>query len=194
MLKNFESLVFRAFSSWEKRYRKAVVKQDFMTLYHWTYVDPDLPADKKRETLEHALICLEFQIQFLKIMVSFMTLSGKTKENYSRIKRFLSYQMPDFEYGYKISFLNGCYPEPVTIRVQKLREFDFADCWSELRFQGICISPRQQRLSNKDKKRIEKQLRGYITDDLRSEGHRATIKLTAGKTADKEINLKCRVK
>jgi hypothetical protein len=195
MLKNFECLVFRAFSSWEKRYRKAVVKQDFMSLHHWTYVDPDLPANKKKEIMEYALTCLEFQIQFIKILVSFMTLSGKTKENFSRIKRFLSYQMPSFEYGFKITFFGGCYPEPVSVKVRNLGEFDFADAWSELRFQNICISPRQQHISHKDKKRIEMQLCRYFTDDLRSGGHhQAKIKVTAGNTASQEINFKCSVK
>lgn len=183
----FGQLVFKAMASFEKRYRAAVVRNGFRPLY-WAYFDQSASAAAKKAGLQRAYSCLDFQIQFIRIMAGYLMFSGKT--DLLRIRKFLSCQMPDVEAGFQVTFRGGRYPQAVMIKIRELKNFDFACAYRELGFNNICLWSDTFRVWSKEK---TGSVCRRIIDDLKTGGFEIELKIAAGPIGP-EVCLECRSK
>lgn len=199
MTTKFQQKVWTLVNRWEKIYRKEVQDNDYLPL-PFALVDYSASSEEIEVGIERAEDMLDMQINFLKFMISFMILDCEEIENLDRIKTFLLYQHYEDKYlpenrdpAFCITFQGGCYRYPVMVNVERLGEFDFADSWSEVRYEIIGVS--NNRWKTWTQRRIDNVIE-HIKDDFEFDGYHAAITIEsgwAGIPARDEMSLGCLV-
>lgn len=198
MLKDFRPRLWKMLENWDTVYRKEVRANNYCPLY-WAPVE-DGASDKEMVnqtfTAEWALT---IQAEFIQRYACFMALDGANTKNLLRIRRFLAYQCSSYAPrlnvcpAFTLTFWGGCHPGAVQVKVDELREFDFADSWSEVMYHDIHVSTAQW--STWTRTRIGTVI-DHIVDDFEFDGYEAKVKLESGRpgqSAMHEIVLSCGV-
>jgi hypothetical protein len=176
--KKFLSNVQKMLSDWERLYRKDIRDNNYLPL-HWANVDESLKGKERRDAISYAEAALQTQIDFIRMMVSFGTLSGDSPQTIARIEQFINNQhcsinrLPNKKMpAFSLTFWGGCSSGAVMVQVNHLGQFDFADAWSEEMFDIICVSNFEWK--NWTKKRFS-DIAQHIREDFAYDG----IKLIA---------------
>jgi len=180
MIEDFTEQVRKLFLEWEAIYRQEIRNYDYC-LPGWDCLDPDFQHEERANLIEQLESMLEIQIDFIRRYIASVMLDGDTDENLSRIRKFLSYQhldennLPEGRVpALTLVFWGGNIGNVVSVNIEELNEFDFADSWADIEFDILCI--RDNKLSKWGQERIDRSLEN-VKDDFEFDGYEMDIRL-----------------